>query len=289
MNLMYNTEFLMPLFINSYFSHLHVSFPIINKAKFLKQYNHSSAKYSILTQAVFATTFRFVSQNLPGLVEEAEELGDGYFRKVMKLLRDSTRSRLCYVQAALLIVLFLDMDKDDVESVQWCTLGTAIRMAQDLGLHRSCKNWDLPSSEIETRHRVFYACYIMDRWLGARTGKPLTILDRDFDTAIPSPFEVSDDSNEEEPIYQFFLLLVELSEILGRVLKSLYAPDAKNANLDAALDNPTIISVLNNRLKSWKMLLDKSTDGEYLTKIDNRKCHIIVLHACLILILFILL
>ncbi|KAI7888893.1 fungal-specific transcription factor domain-containing protein [Mucor mucedo] len=255
--------------IGIYFSHLHVSFPIINKTKFLKQYDSSSTKHSILTQAVLALSFRFVSQNLPGLVEEAEHFGDDFFRKVMRLLRDSTRSRLCYVQATLLMVFFLDMDKDDIESVQWCTLGSAIRMAQDLGLHRSCANWDLPRSEIETRHRVFYALYIMDRWLGARAGKPLTILDRDFDAAIPSPFEIDEDPNEEAPVYQFFLLLIELSEILGRVLKSLYAPNAKNANLDAALDDPTIVSVLNTRLKNWKNVLDKTTDGKYLTEIDN--------------------
>lgn len=254
-----------------------MSFPIINKTKFLKQYNSSSIEHSVLTQAVLALSFRFVSQNLPSLVKEAEEFGDEYFRKVMKLLRDSTRSRLCYVQATLLMVFFLDMDKDDIESVQWCTLGRAIRMAQDLGLHRSCANWDLPRAEIETRHRVFYALYTMDRWLGARAGKPLTILDRDFDTTIPSPFEIDEDPNEEAPIYQFFLLFIELSEILGRVLKSLYAPNAKNANLDAALDDPTIVSVLNTRLKNWKTLLDKTTDGKYLTEMDNCKSDIVFL------------
>lgn len=227
---------------------------------------------------MFALTFRFASQNSPGLVKDAGEFGDGYFRKVIKQLRDSSRPRLCYVQATLLIVLYLDMDEGDTESMQWITLGSAIRMAQDLGLHRSCSNWDLPRSEIETRHRVFYACYIMDRWLGACTGKPLTILDRDFDTDIPSPFEITDDdSGEDQPIYQFFVLFIELSEILGRVLKSLYAPNAKNANSFAALDDTTILSVLDSRLKSLKTLMDKSTDGIYLTKLDNRKTALLFL------------
>lgn len=219
--------------------------------------------------------FRFTSQNLPELVKDANEFGHVYFKKVMKQLQDSKRSRLSYVQATILIVIYLDMDKDDSESLQWITLGNAIRMAQDLGLHRSCSKWDLPVSEIETRHRVFYACYIMDRWLGARSGKPLTILDRDFDTDMPSLFEATDDDNDTNekkiPIYQFFVLLIELSEILGRVLKSLYAPNAKNANLDAALDNSTILSVLQSRLKVWKTSLNKYTEDAYLTELDHCK------------------
>ncbi|OAD08518.1 fungal-specific transcription factor, partial [Mucor lusitanicus CBS 277.49] len=109
----------------------------------------------------------------------------------------------------------------------WHTLGKAIRMAQDIGLHRSCSNWDLPPSEIETRHRVFYACYVLDRLMGARAGKPLTILDRDFDTELPVAHEVYDDANDATPagpsIYHSFIKLIKLSEILGRVLKALYA------------------------------------------------------------------
>ena len=177
----------------------------------------------------------------------------------MKRLRDSLRSRLCHVQAALLMTLYLDMDDGDVESVQWFTLGSAIRMAQDLGLHRSCVHWKLPPSEIETRHRVFYACYVLDRWMAARAGKPLTILDRDFDTAMPSVYEVTDASSPEttgEPVYRHFALLIKLSEILGRVLKALYMPKAKHSNSNAGLDDPTIRVVFDRRLKNWKASLD---------------------------------
>ena len=196
----------------------------------------------------------------------------------MKRLRDSLRSRLCHVQAALLMTLYLDMDDGDVESVQWYTLGSAIRMAQDLGLHRSCIYWKLPASEIETRHRVFYACYILDRWMSARAGKPLTILDRDFDTSMPSTYEVTDDddltettgnddntttanNNQKQPIYQHFILLIKLSEILGRVLKALYAPKAKRSNSNAGLDDPTILVVFDRRLKNWKASLDEEAHG----------------------------
>lgn len=200
----------------------------------------------------------------------------------MKKIRDSIRSRLCHVQAGLLMTMYLDMDSGDVDSIQWHVLGKSIRMAQDLGLHRSCKHWQLPPSEIETRHRVFFACYILDRWIGARAGKPLTILDRDFDTTIPSPYEINDDDNDndidndndnvinddkkktKEPIYRVFVLWIKLTEILGRVLKALYAPSARISNENANLDDPTILVVFNRRLSLWKASLDDSLNDFFL-------------------------
>lgn len=260
--------------IDIYFNHIHLMLPIIDKTKFLNQYHHSSSRpSSILVQAVLALTFRFVNQNLPDLVADASEFGDFYFRRVMKRLQEFGRSRVCHVQAALLITMYLDMDEGDVESVQWRTLGNAIRMAQDLGLHRSCAKWNLPRSEIETRHRVFYACYVLDRWLGARAGKPLTILDRDFDTDMPSPYEITDESNADlnqtYPVYRSFIFLIKLSEILGRILKSLYAPKAKLANANAGIDDPTILNVLDRRLKAWKLTLEEPLNGLYLSEMEK--------------------
>ncbi|KAI8329951.1 fungal-specific transcription factor domain-containing protein [Chlamydoabsidia padenii] len=244
--------------IQLYFTHLHTSLPIINKTRFLHLYNTQSPTLpKILIQAVLAVSFRFSSIHHPSLCATAEQYSDHYFRKVMKHLRDPARSRLCHVQAGLLATLYLDMDDDDVESIQWHTLGKSIRMAQDLGLHRSCEHWQLPPCEVETRHRVFYACYALDRWIGARAGKPLTILDRDFDTTLPSMY----DNESGPPVYRAFVLWVKLAEIVGRVLKALYAPSAKKANSNANLDDPMILVVFDRRLKHWYSLMEESVDG----------------------------
>ncbi|KAF7730685.1 hypothetical protein EC973_001634 [Apophysomyces ossiformis] len=250
--------------------HLHRFLPIVNKARFLQ------GAPTIVVNSVLALAFRFAAQHFPDLSKTAADHGDVYFRKVMKRLRDPVRSRLCHVQAAILMTLYLDLDDGDVESIQWFTLGSAIRMAQDLGLHRSCEHWNLPASEVETRHRVFYACYILDRWMGARAGKPLTILDRDFDTAMPSPYEVLDDSKAVQglPIYRSFLLLIKLSEILGRVLKALYAPNAKHSNCNAGLDDPTIRVVFDRRLKHWLNSMNEPLDGVELPAVQKANLRI---------------
>lgn len=243
--------------ICSYFTHLHPFLPIVNKTRFA---NH---RPKVLLYAMLALACRFSAQYFAEDSEKSFGYAQMYFQKVMKRLRDDTfRSRLCLVQAALLVTLYLDLDDGaQSESIQWYTLGTAIRMAQDLGLHRSCAHWKmLPASEIETRHRVFYACYFLDRWLSARAGKPLTILDRDFDTTLPSVYEITDNdpqTHDGVPRYQSFMLLAKLSEILGRVLKALYAPSAKHCNSNAGLDDPTILQVFDRRLKTWRQSMEE--------------------------------
>ncbi|KAI7880624.1 hypothetical protein K492DRAFT_177699 [Lichtheimia hyalospora FSU 10163] len=230
--------------IATYFNHLHPSFPIINKNRFLE----TKQPPTLLVHAILALTLRFISQHfVRDNAELDQQYAAFYFAKVMKRLREASRSKMSLVQAAVLMTLYLDDDGDD-DATQWFTLGTAIRMAQDLGLHRSCAHWKmLPPCEIETRHRVFYACYILDRWLSARGGRPLTILDRDFDTSLPSVYE------NDEPIYRGFVIMARLSEILGRLLKALYAPKAKHANNNASLDDPTLLEAFDRRLKACKM------------------------------------
>ncbi|OBZ89611.1 Nitrogen assimilation transcription factor nit-4 [Choanephora cucurbitarum] len=243
-----------------YFSHIHLFLPLVNKNRFE---THDSKSSNVLAQAVLAVAFRFASLHFPKLFtqKKASLYADAYFKKVISQLQDSARPRLRHVQAALLMTLYLDMAEEDVESMQWYMLGKAIRMAQDIGLHRSCSNWNLPLSEIETRHRVFYVCYVLDRLMGARAGKPLTILDRDFDTDMPMAHEVYDDGRAGPSVYHSFISLIKLSEILGRILKALYAPKSKCSNTNAGLDDPTILAVFDRRLKNWRATLDSTENG----------------------------
>ncbi|KAI8638151.1 fungal-specific transcription factor domain-containing protein [Parasitella parasitica] len=281
--------------LHLYFSHIHTFLPIVNRTRFETLQVKKSSSYNtsdnVLTQAILAVAFRFASRHFPKFFNsrKAALYADTYFRKVMQNLQDIYRARLRHVQAALLMTLYLDMDETaDVESLQWHTLGKAIRMAQDIGLHRSCSNWDLPPSEIETRHRVFYACYILDRLMGARAGKPLTILDRDFDTELPVAHEVHDNSNHAcatgPSIYHSFIKLIKLAEILGRVLKALYAPKSKHSNANAGLDDPTILAVFDRRLKNWKASLGETTeDGVHWSQ--AQKVNLLLLYYTVMLLL----
>ncbi|KAG2187575.1 hypothetical protein INT44_005264 [Umbelopsis vinacea] len=257
--------------VDAYFRKIHPVLPILNKRRFLQQYEDGTVP-AVLLLCVLLVAYRYVKPEDMRITADNEDFGEYLYKRIMTYLRCyASKSVIHIIQANLLMVVYLDLEDSDTESIQWYALGTAIRMAQELGLHRSSAHWKIPKSEIETRHRLFFACYILDRWIGARCGKPLTILDRDFDTGFPNAYEVhdSDDASngsladdnrdtdmDEEPPYLAFIHLIKLSEILGRILKALYAPKAKYANHNAGIDDPTILLVFDRRLNHWKATLD---------------------------------
>ncbi|RUS15701.1 hypothetical protein BC937DRAFT_92114 [Endogone sp. FLAS-F59071] len=144
----------------------------------------------------------------------------------------------------------------------------AIRMAQDLGLHRSASKWHIPSSEAELRRRIWFGCYLIDRWTAAEMGRPMTILDYDYDTELPSAYEIQDGSltaddvpsssqtSFGEPIYMAFIQLIKLSEILGQVLQGLYSPRARATGLGLT-DADSLVNILDRSLTNWKLALPK--------------------------------
>lgn len=120
----------------------------------------------------------------------------------------------------------------------------------------------------------------MDKWSAASTGRPQTVFDEDCDESYPNESadwdEVMDvDSksqdnqeprfpsldknvaqkakNENIPIYQPFVQLVKLSEILGRILQGLYTPLAKKHSEKHGSD--AVVTYLDNALSEWRAAL----------------------------------
>ena len=112
---------------------------------------------------------------------------DSWIRPILPLVQP--RARPCFL-----------WDIAKLESVRWHRLGfilsMAIRMAQDLGLHKNADQWThsgvslFTPVELQERRRIWYAFVIMDKYVSTYVGRPLSILERDFDTELPSIDEV---------------------------------------------------------------------------------------------------
>ena len=143
--------------------------------------------------------------------------GDGYLDSA-KIILDSTyaNSRPSTVQA-LLLLGYREIGIGAMAQA-WVYIGMAVRMAQDLGLHRSADGWArvglggrlFNEWELQERKRIWYSCIIMDKYVSTyigkhsrfqlisvtvflsrfRIGRPLAIFDRDYDTQLPSEEEV---------------------------------------------------------------------------------------------------
>jgi len=89
---------------------------------------------------------------------------------VSKEQDQTSRSEIQAIQALLLFASSGELERGMVGTKVWNSLGLAIRMAQDLGLHRET---DLATSKegnrhyLEMRRRIWGGCLIADRWISA--------------------------------------------------------------------------------------------------------------------------
>ncbi|CAO0801276.1 unnamed protein product [Mucor circinelloides] len=272
-----------------YFAYIHPGLPVVNKLLFLKQYRGEIGEYpsAPLLNAIFGAAVRYIETcklfgdkvPLDHQIETKEGWSERLFENLLIYLKGRYSPCISTVQA-MVIAQNHRASLDEKMTSGWLLNSAAIRMAQDLGLHRQSESWDIPTSEKETRKRVWWSVYIMDKWSAASTGRPQTIFDEDCDETYPSesadweevmdvPSKDSDQEgprypsldksvaqkakSEKIPIYQPFVQLVKLSEILGRLLQGLYTPLAKKHSEKHGSD--AVVTYLDNALSEWRSAL----------------------------------
>ncbi|KAK8203465.1 fungal-specific transcription factor domain-containing protein [Phyllosticta paracitricarpa] len=99
---------------------------------------------------------------------------------------DTTIDHAC---TTLLISHYLS--EMNLRSAGWIWLGSAVRICQDLGLHKEGgEEGELFSPlEIEIRRRIWWTIYTWDRCSAIEAAKPLLVHDDDCEVAYPSPIE----------------------------------------------------------------------------------------------------
>jgi Fungal specific transcription factor domain len=121
--------------------------------------------------------------------------GDVYLEEAKRLLDSSYSSSRPATCQALLLMGYREIGIGAMAQA-WLYVGMAIRMAQDLGIHKSADQWMHGGTslfspvELQERRRIWYGCVIMDKYVSSYIGRPLSIYERDFDTEIPSIDEV---------------------------------------------------------------------------------------------------
>ncbi|EIW84945.1 hypothetical protein CONPUDRAFT_162259 [Coniophora puteana RWD-64-598 SS2] len=213
--------------VNVYFQEIAPMLPVITKEEFLGSSSPSPVLlYSI---CLVAATRREVPQTVFDSIRFI-------VNNIIKADDVLSTASIANVQALLILSMAGDSHSQFVPnalSALWVRLGTAIRMAQDLGLHRA----ESVKQNIDVRRRLWGVCVICDRWLSLTYGHPYMIDVQDCDARLPTSGEAGDLYMNE---------LVRLSVILGRVLKTIYSP----SGLMFATDEHLITLLAD--LESWK-------------------------------------
>lgn len=125
----------------------------------------------------------------------------------------------------------------------------------------------------EARKRLFYSCYVTDRWCSAVMGRPLAIADTDCDIDLP---HVKGGVNGTKD-YSLFVNFVKLSGILGEVLRRIYSPKAKlqgYKNISAYHTVQSIHRILNDwlgQLPDHQLMTSEEAKTLYVNRIMTNK------------------
>ncbi|KAI8980499.1 fungal-specific transcription factor domain-containing protein [Pilobolus umbonatus] len=296
------TNELADFLVHVYFTRVHTFFPLINKIQFLEQYyfHNPTPPDSYLLWAITSIGAKICAPDASHMeicnfsIEQLEKIHRALRSKAETLLATAyKRSMISTVQTLILLSMQSELYENDENVSQWFIAGSAIRMAQDLGLHCDCSSWKIPETEKELRKRIWYTVYLMDKWVAAELGRSVTILDHEFDVGLPHPYEISSGTpnhnseytpilileaeaaqKQHTPVYSCFLHIVTLSQIMCQLLVGFYSPRTKNRR------NVELLTVLEQSLSNWKRHLA----SELLIQLKNNGVINILYKGVLILL-----
>ena len=221
--------------INLYFRMVHPSFPIIHKASFMEKYNQTpQSNWPALLAAIYSVALNWWSYD-PDLRDIAPPDAVPLDRLALDgIYQNLHRSRLSTIQAGLLLLQrkiespTITLFRGNIQT--WAFTAQLVAVAQSLGLHLDCGNWDIPKWEKILRTRLSWAVYMQDKWTAFGHGRPSHISDDwlpyemsilDFDDSSMGIIDITSPSSEYTSIA--FLELIHLSVILSDILQSFYS------------------------------------------------------------------
>ncbi|KAI9268085.1 fungal-specific transcription factor domain-containing protein [Phascolomyces articulosus] len=252
--------------INLYFEHFYPILPLFYKKRLTSSLNSPLEPISpLLLNAIYAVASR-VSPDVRVRTDPAspDTAGDVFFERAKRLLDDYYDvPRISTVQALLLLATHQHGTMKYVRG--WLYSGMAFRMALDLGLHRNCDHWNIPPDERERRKRVFWCCFVVDRLISAIYGRTATFEERDCDVPFPinddevpttssstttsGDDDASNDMSTRPKIAETFVHLIQITDILGHVLRNVYYAKARHHASQQHLEH--VLTGLNRELTNW--------------------------------------
>ncbi|TGZ79346.1 hypothetical protein EX30DRAFT_308958 [Ascodesmis nigricans] len=218
--------------LSSYYQAIHRILPIVHWPQFVSQYDevqnqkdtsNLSPSWASILFAVFACGIMHTTD--PDIRKYYH--GEIYMQ-YSRMLTDVFNDEFTIEHAVSALLTSVFMVEINHKSAAWTWLGVAVRIAQDVGLHRESGPW--PTVEGEMRRRVWWGIYVWDRLLSVELGRVLQIEDRDID--IEHPCALDDhfiQDNMELPAEQAnasnqLLTTIPVAQMIPTVLKELKAP-----------------------------------------------------------------
>lgn len=154
---------------------------------------------------------------------------------------------LSLIQSVILLGFWYTDAEDRFEAWHW--IGIAISLSQTLGLHRSPElvnaNHRVSAFRQRLLRRIWWSCFVRDRWLSLVKGRPMRINLEDCDLLFPQVDDIKTELEEipkavrdryipYEPLVlgQAWNKLVKISRALGNILKIHYKTNGPKAGTE---------------------------------------------------------
>jgi ribosomal protein L37AE/L43A len=216
-----------------YSSTFHTMFPIIHLPSFQAAVDEvyrtgssrAPASWMCLFFAVLATgSIYSADPSATRSQQQATELLD-YARSLF----DPWTNDWTLEHAQALTLVGFCLNEMNLKSSAWCWLGSAVRVAQDLGLYSNLGSW--PVIQGEMRRRTWWTIYVLDRLLASELGHPFSIQDNDCDVSLPVGMDdqfIQDDGmmvpNGAEPLTHSLLAVIHVVRSYSSMLTALKSP-----------------------------------------------------------------
>ncbi|KAH8821945.1 fungal-specific transcription factor domain-containing protein [Xylogone sp. PMI_703] len=241
--------------LDAYFNCVHRLYPFVHESTFRNQYERlwqpslpEAAKFSPEWLAILNMTFAYGCEFSDTIDrEQMLPMASVFVSRARTLLlpRLFLPGSLERVQALLLLCHYLQGTLELCEC--WNLVGVMIRTAVSIGLHLPVTNEQSRDAvQREMVKRVWCGCYVIDRTLSMKFGRPPSIQILNVHE-MPLPLEVDDMYITRETLVPrqptgrpsmtgFFMQTIKLTDIVDHVLKELYNGSNLKSNTMQELD-----------------------------------------------------
>lgn len=257
----------------AFFGHDHIAYPFLQPQVLLDLLDrfygdedyyalrataHEVFIFNMVLAVASAHVSKFAWQTLPS----ADSHQGRAFKEINTVLSHSCVETL---QCLILVCLWRTSSSvSDNSASMWHTVGVAVRIALELGLHRETAYPSKPAIndcvasadyvQQEVARRCFWCVVAMDRITSNILGRPLGIAFDDIDTALPlaasdAPLNIPlTPTVNGVPRYAIFNQIIEYRMFCGRAITRLHRKRPANMSLESAL---MVREALAHELDEW--------------------------------------
>ncbi|KAL4954224.1 fungal-specific transcription factor domain-containing protein [Aspergillus filifer] len=160
-------------------------------------------------------------------------------------------SSMTSVQVCLLQGLFLPSTTS--RNASYNILGLAMRMAINMGLHRSFSSSSLHAHVRELRNRLWWSVYIADRLYTTDMGRPLSISDSEIDAPLPKHMPAWTNEAMDSTKVDTMIVLARHCQLLGLIVDSVYCKPSPAEKSSPVC--PSTFTNLKKELEDWRAKL----------------------------------